>query len=213
MNTGDYKQLARLRKVVNVEKYDSKKHYECDIFLRNSVWGIVPENIHSKENRYIEMRHTDYEFLLKTNRLYDQWHEMEGINEIVACGEYVAEKSRKVMHDNPTTILNILAPKVKTNKILRLISCTRIDADKGWNEMVKLMDMLRAANIKYEWNIFTNNKLGVECDYEEVHFYKQRFDIWDYLADSDYTVLLSKYERTSLHSTRELTIWNSLYSK
>ena len=130
INTGDYKQLGRIRKIVNVEKYDSRKQYKCDIFLRNSVWGIKPTNIKSKENRYIEMRHTDYEFLAKTNRLDDQYSEMPEINEIVACGEYVAEKSRLVMKDNPTTILNILAPKVKTNKILRLISCTRIDADK-----------------------------------------------------------------------------------
>lgn len=194
MNTGDAKQLGRLRKIVNVERYDSKKEYVCDIFIRNSVWGIIPENIYSKENRYIEMRHTDYEFLQKTNRLDDQWHEMPEINEVVACGEFVGKQSRKVMHDKPTTILNILAPKIKTNKILRLISCTRIDADKGWENMVKLMDMLRAANIKYEWNIFTNNKLDAKCDYEEVHFYKQRFDIWDYLADADYTALLSRYE-------------------
>ena len=194
MNTGNYKQVARLRKIVNVERYDGHKQYECDIFIRNSVWGIVPDNIHSKENRYIEMRHTDYEFLQKRGVVDDQYHEMPEINEIVACGEYVAEKSIQVMGDNPTTILNILAPKVKTNKILKLISCTRLDADKGWDEMVELMNKLRAAGIKYEWKIFTNNKLDVKCDYEEVHFYKQRFDIWDYLAESDYTVLLSKYE-------------------
>ena len=193
-NTGNYKQLARLRKIVNVERYDSSKEYVCDIFIRNSVWGIVPENIYSKENRYIEMTHTDYEFLQKRNILEDQHHNMPEINEVVACGEYVAKQRQKVYGDNPTPIINILAPKVKTNKILKLISCTRLDKDKGWDRMVKLMEMLRAANIKFEWKIFTNNKLDVKCDYEEVHFYKPRFDIWDYLAEADYTVLLSNYE-------------------
>ena len=189
---GDYKQLGRLRKLVKVEKYNSRTKYKCDIFLRNSVWGIVPDNIKAK--RYIEMRHTDYVFLQNRGVLEDQYHEMPEIKEIVGCGEFVSKQSRKALGDNPTTILNILAPKIKTNKILKLISCTRIDSDKGWDEMVKLMDMLRAANIKFEWKIFTNNKLDVKCDYEEVHFYEQRFDIWDYLAEADYTVLLSKYE-------------------
>ena len=52
--------------------------------------------------------------------------------------------------------------------------------------------MLRKANIKFEWKIFTNSK--VECDYEEIHIYRQRFDIWDYLVEADYTVLLSDSE-------------------
>jgi hypothetical protein len=44
-----------------MEKYDKKKSYICDIFIRNSVWGTVPENVTSLDNRYIEMRHADYE--------------------------------------------------------------------------------------------------------------------------------------------------------
>ena len=58
--------------------------------------------------------------------------------------------------------------------------------------MLILADKLKNANIKFEWNIFTNSK--VECNYEEIHFYKQRFDIWDYLVEADYTVLLSDSE-------------------
>ena len=58
--------------------------------------------------------------------------------------------------------------------------------------MLIFADMLRKANIKFELMIFTNNPQ--ECEYEEIHFYKQRFDIWDYLADADYTVLLSDSE-------------------
>ena len=194
LNSGDYKQLARLARIVKIEKFNPKVEYKCNIFLRNSVWGVVPDNI--KADRYVEMRHTDYMFLKNRGILEDQYHVMPEIKEIIACGKYVAKKSTEALGDKPTTILNILAPKVKTNKILRLISCTRLDEDKGWDLMLKLMEMLKKANIKFEWNIFTNNKLGAKCDYEEVHFYEQRFDIWDYLADADYTVLLSKYEGT-----------------
>ncbi len=117
--------------------------------------------------------------------------------------------SHEALGDNPTTIKNILLPRKKTNKILRLISCTRIDPEKGWNRMLRLMEMMKTANIKFEWNIFTNNPQ--KCDYEEVHFYKSRYDIWDYLANSHYTVLLSDSERIILYNTREPTISGAMY--
>jgi glycosyltransferase involved in cell wall biosynthesis len=139
----------------------------------------------------IEMRHANYKYLLEHNKLYSQYQDM-GIKEIVGCGEFVSKMSHEALGDNPTTIKNILLPRKETNKIIRLISCTRIDKEKGWNRMLKLMDMMRNAEIKFQWDIFTNNPQN--CNYEEVHFYKQRYDIWDYLANADYTVLLSDSE-------------------
>lgn len=188
-NGGDIERLAKMSRLVNIEKYDPNKEYECDIFFRNSVWGITPKNI--KYKRAIEMRHADYKALADLNKLWGQYNDM-GIKEVVACGNYVGEMSNIVMHDNPKVIKNILLPNQKTKKILKLVSCTRIDAEKGWNRMLKMMDMMKKAGIKFEWKIFTNS--FQYCPYEEVHFYKQRWDIWDYLADADYTVLLSDRE-------------------
>ena len=59
--------------------------------------------------------------------------------------------------------------------------------------MLKLMEMMKDAKIKFQWDIYTN-ATQYKCNYEEVHFHKQRYDIWDYLASSDYTVLLSDSE-------------------
>ena len=188
--TGDKQRLYKMGRLVDLEKYEEGKEYKCDIFIRNSVWGTIPKNIKAK--RMIEMRHADYKFLLDRGVLYDQYKPM-GIDEIVACGDYVASKSKEVLNDNPVSIHNILLPRADTKRIIKLISCTRIDANKGWKRMLKLMQMLRDADIKFEWKIFTNST-GYKCDFEEVHFYKYRYDIWDYLADADYTVLLSDSE-------------------
>lgn len=188
-NGGDAERLRKMSRLVKVEKYDPSKQYECDIFLRNSVWGIAPKNI--KYKRAIEMRHADYKALLELDKLWGQYTNL-GIKEVVACGEYVGKMSQEVMHDNPKVIKNILLPRQKTNKILKLVSCTRIDKEKGWNRMLEMMRMMKNANIKFEWDIYTNNKQ--QCDYEEVHFYKQRYDIWDYIANADYCVLLSDRE-------------------
>ena len=188
--TGDAKRLRKMSNIVKMEKYEEGKIYECDIFIRNSVWGLIPKNIKAK--RMIEMRHANYKYLLEQGLLYQQYKDM-GIKEIVGCGDFVSKMSDEVLHDHPTTIKNILLPRKKTNKVLKLISCTRLDPAKGWNRMLKMMGMMRKAGIKFEWNIFTNSTM-YKCNYEEVHFYKQRYDIWDYLASSDYTVLLSDSE-------------------
>lgn len=186
---GDPVRLRKMSYLVKMEKYDESKIYECDIFIRNSVWGIAPENIKAK--RMLEMRHANYKYLIDNNLLYQQYKDM-GIKEIVGCGEFVSRMSNEVLHDNPTTIKNILLPKRETNKVIKLISCTRLDQAKGWDRMLKMAEMMRQAGIKFEWNIFTNSKQ--KCIYEEIHFWKQRYDIWDYLADADYTVLLSDSE-------------------
>ena len=187
--SADSTRLKKMKHLVKCELYNQDKEYECNIFIRNSVWGLVPKNI--KANRMIEMRHANYKFLLDKGKLYQQYHDM-GIKEIVGCGEFVSEMSNLVLHDNPTTIKNILLPKKETSKVLKLISCMRIDPEKGWNRMLTLCKMLREANIKFTWDIFTNNPK--QCEYEEIHFWKQRYDIWDYLASADYTVLLSDSE-------------------
>lgn len=187
--SADAERFNKMEKLVKMEKYDENKVYECDIFIRNSVWGIIPKNIKAK--RMIEMRHANYKYLLEKGWLYQQYKDM-GIKEIVGCGEFVSKMSHETLGDNPTTIKNILLPRKETNKVLKLISCTRIDGAKGWGRMKKMIEMMIGAGIKFEWNIFTNSPQ--KCDYEEVHFYKQRYDIWDWLASSDYTVLLSDSE-------------------
>lgn len=191
--SSDPLRLAKMRSLVKCEQYEEGKEYECDIFIRNSVWGTIPKGIKAKEKRYIENTHANYKFLLDKGKLYQQWHKMDEINEIVGCGEFVSEMRKLVMGDNPKTIKNILLPNKTTNKVIHLISCTRLDPEKGWNRMLKLADMLRKANIKFEWNIFTNSK-EYKSTYEEIHIWKQRYDIWDYLVDADYSVLLSDSE-------------------
>ena len=190
--TGDMERTKIMRRLVKCEVYKEGTEYECDIFIRCSVWGTIPKNIKAK--RMIEMRHANYKYLLDKGKLYSQYQSM-GIKEIVGCGEFVSEMSNLVLHDNPTTIKNILLPRKETNKVLHMISCTRLDAEKGWGRMLKLADMMRKAGIKFTWDIFTNSPR--QCEYEEIHFWKQRYDIWDHLANADYTVLLSDSEGLS----------------
>ena len=116
--SGDKEQIKRLQRLVKTEIYDKNKNYECDIFIRCSVWGVVPNNVISKDNRYLEMRHANYKFLYDKGKLFTQYHKMDKVNEIIGCGDFVSQMSRLVMSDNPTTIKNILAPKKETKSVL-----------------------------------------------------------------------------------------------
>lgn len=187
---GDPLQIKRLSNLVKVIKYNKGKQYTCDIFIRNSVWGTVPENIISLDNRYIEMRHADYEWLLNRGVLFDQYHPFSKTNEVIGCAEHVSRKSDKVLHDHPITIRNILGEKHP--KKLRFISCMRIDSEKGWNRMLTMGEMMRNAGIDFQWDIYTNNPQKAVP--EEFKFHQQTFEIWEPLSRADYCVLLSNAE-------------------
>ena len=188
--SGDPYQINRLSNIVKMVKYDKNKTYTCDIFIRNSVWGTVPDNIISKDNRYIEIRHADYEWLLNRGVLYDQYHPSKKTNEVVGCAEHVSQKSKKVLHDNPITIPNILGNKHERK--LKLISCMRIDKEKGWDRMIQMAQMMKNASINFVWDIYTNNPQ--KTDIKEFIFHPQTFEIWDELSRADYCVLLSNAE-------------------
>lgn len=191
-DTGDYTQIKRFKPYCELIKYDKNRQYECDIFIRNSVWGSVPDNVTSRENKYIEMTHANYKWLSDLKVLHTQYQKFSKTNIIVGCGYFVSKMREKVLGDKCTTIQNILAPTKEVEPVLHLISCTRIDTEKGGGRMQKLCEMLREAGIKFDWKIFTNGLHPLTG--EEIHYYTPRYDVFDYIADADYTVLLSDSE-------------------
>ena len=66
------KRLQMMKELVKTSRYQEGKQYNTDIFIRNSVWGRIPNNITYKYD--IEMRHADYNFLLKLGVLGIQYY-------------------------------------------------------------------------------------------------------------------------------------------
>ena len=79
---GNKKRIELMRNLVKLSRYDKNKTYNTDIYIRNSVWGLIPKNINYKYD--IEMRHADYKYLLKIGQLGIQY-KPAGIKHIVAC--------------------------------------------------------------------------------------------------------------------------------
>lgn len=200
---GKRKRIEYMKKLVKLRKYSKKANYETDIYIRNSVWGLIPNNINYKYA--IEMRHADYKFLLKLGLLGKQY-KPANIKNIVACSEHVSKMSDEILGDNPKVLYNPILPKMKVDKVFHFVSFMRIDKYKGIERMNKLYTMLKEANIQFEWNIFTNSKYKSKVD--EIHFWKARIGLENYVSylnDADYSILLSDSEGCPYQVLESLT--------
>lgn len=189
---GKRTRINLMKKLVKLERYNENKEYNTDIYIRNSVWGIIPTNILFKYA--IEIRHADYKVLLEQDLLYKQY-KPSNIKHIVGVSKHVSKMSKQVLGDDPKTFYNPILPVMKTNKVYHFISFMRINKNKGLERMNIFYNKLKEANISFEWNIFTNSNYKSNVD--EIHFWKARVGIEnyiDYLVDSDFTVLLSDSE-------------------
>lgn len=191
-DTADSRQLRRIGQYVELERYDRSKKYETDIFMRTSTWKVPIDNIKAK--KYVDMCHNDYKYLKSKGVLSHTYTPLPWECETVGCGENAAEGYRKTTGKKAIAIENLLGEKKKPEKILKLFSSCRLNDEKGLNNMVKLRDMLRKAGIKFEWRVFTTIQSEKVLDGDEIHYYKPQYDLHDYIADSDYSVLLSKLE-------------------
>ena len=159
------------------------------------------------------MKHANYKYLKDTGKLEQQYVLDDRVTEHLACGEFVAMMYEEVSGQKIPFIPNILAPKKKTEKIYRFLSTSRVyDEDKGWKEILKFCEMLKAAKIKFEFTIFSKLPPDVtRIPYEEIHVYEPRLDIQDYIADTDYIVLFTKSEGRPYSIAERTTIWKTLY--
>ena len=186
------KRLQMMKELVKTTRYKKGKVYNTDIYIRNSVWGIIPENINFKYD--IEMRHADYMYLLKLGLLGNQY-KSQGIKHIVACSKHVAKMSDYIFGDDPKVLYNPVLPRLPSKKVYHFVSFMRVSKSKGVDRMNTFYNMLKLAGISFEWNIFTDTKFHSNVD--EIHFWKARQGLEnyiDYLVDADYSVLLSDSE-------------------
>ncbi len=176
-------QLRRLRKYVKSIKYDNQK-IKCKKLFMNYDISII-DNVEAEE--YIEIIHC----VFKHNILEPHTHPK--IDKYYAVGQEACDSFKEitglgceVLH-NP---LDIDKPK----KILKLLSATRLDSDKGkvLERTRKLANELEKNNIPYRWLIFTTSDDKLKNP--NITFMKPQLDIRNYIADTDYLVQLSDTE-------------------
>lgn len=191
-DVGSMKQLKRLNKYVNVEHRNRDKTYICNILLIASNWSGSPKNI--KYDKCISTVHSDYKYF--NEQLKANLSVVKEADEVVCVSKNAADSIKELFGIDGRIIPNILGKKEKTNKILHLVSFTRLSEEKGYSRICTLVKILKENNIKFDWKIFSDieGKNLEKINYPEVIFMKPTLNIYDYIVDADYVVQLSDTE-------------------
>ena len=181
--TEDFKNV--LSKYADCVIYDKQGYYDCDVLLHNYQDNALKPNIHARQT--FILLHCDYAKMSHSGAF-------DGHMRYIAVSEKAAENMRKVYKIDCTAIEPFLVEH-KPNKVLRLVSATRLTKEKGFNRMQRLCEILRANNIRFQWLVFSEYSKQIADFPEFINMGKQSNDVvMDYMADADYVVQLSDHE-------------------
>ena len=195
---GDADMMNHIAKVARVIQYRTGDKVICDVFIFGYGWEQdLFDNLEAKE--IIQTFHADYvcrhlhpcENGRITRRFGVADNTTEGIRE-----HYAWAKDIVTMY-NPYTVK-------KPKKVLKLISPTRLTAEKGFNRMVAFANALDKAGIPFHWTIYTDKPR--DFPNKSVAVMPHRLDVLDFIADADYLVQLSDTEGYSYSIVEALSV-------
>lgn len=180
--------LKELRKYAVCTTY-TYQHFDTDILVWNSSWGEYPNTISFKKAP-TQILHADYEEVFKMCGF--RYTIPNYPTNYVAVSNHVSKVFERMYGIKSKVIHNLLNPDIKVEKVLRLISCTRITKEKGLDNIVKFAQMLMKFNKKFIWLIFGNGNIPNELKMiPNIVFMGVSYDLTSYVADSDYLIHLS----------------------
>lgn len=186
--TAHRKQLERLEKYCICYKHTTQR-IKCDVAIINWDTSII-DFIEDGADIY-QTIHGDY-----SNPVYT-WRPLTHprIKQYICITKHVLKTFKELMHvDNVMLGYNPL--EVDDNdKLLIMVSATRLSPIKGKDRMIKLAQALNDKGINYIWYIFTNDTDAIKND--NVIYMKPRLDVGKWLAKADYVVQLSDTEACS----------------
>ena len=191
-DSGNIIQLKRYNKYVEVEHRNRDKQYECDTLLIASNWAEFPSNI--KYKKCITTIHSDYKYF--NEQLRSNLTVVKQANEIICVSKQASDSIYDLFGLKNKIIPNILGQRKKINKILHLVSFTRLSVEKGYDRICNFIKILKDNNIKFDWKIFSDAEYWKidKLNCPEVIFMKPTLDVYDYIVDADYVVQLSDTE-------------------
>lgn len=179
-------QYNRLKRIVRV--VENTEHIECDtVVVMHIATKIIPSNI--KYNKKIQMVHGCKSIA---------YSNIGDCDVLVPVSE-TASKSfgNEIKDKNVEVILNPMKVS-KPNKILKLVSATRLTQEKGGDRILKLAKQLRDKNIPFIWYVFSNLRLikskHKKDEYSGIIEMPATLDISSWIKECDYLVQLSDTE-------------------
>ena len=180
-----YEQQFRLKRIVRVEQNRKDLDIYCDTIMMNNLLDPMPSSV-KKYNKKIRIIHGC--------KLYDDWKipENDNYDYVVPVSDSVMESFKNEIILDKCKVINNITYTTKSRPALRLISATRLSAEKGGKRIVQLAKMLNAENIPFIWTVFTNDKFPENVD--GIVLMKPQLNISPYIASSDYLIQLSDTE-------------------
>lgn len=179
----DIEQVKRLSENVECIWWNGADKIECDRLFVNYYGNDLIDKCEAKE--IIQIIHCDYKAQGIMPNIHPKIDKFIGVSKQV-CKSFEELTGRKCeLIYNP---INIDKPK----KLLKLISATRLTAEKGKKRMEKLGNMLNEKGINYIWYVFTDDIRAI--DNPNIVYMKPRLDITTYINECDYLVQLSDSE-------------------
>ena len=184
--TGNEKQIARLQKYCMVYRHINQK-IKCKVAIINYDVSIIPF-IEEGADIY-QTIHGDY-----SNAVYT-WKPLTHprIKSYICITKYMEETFKQIAHcDNTLLCYNPLTIDKDDEKMLILVSATRLTKIKGKDRMIALANALDNAGINYIWYVFTNDVNAINNP--NVVYMKPRLDVRRWISKADYVIQLSDTE-------------------
>ena len=173
----DPDQLTRLLPYAEVTS-DFRRTIVCDTAINCRYVLELPNNIEYK--KYIQVVHTC--------KMKDYWTIKDKADEII----YVSGVAADTFGDTEGKVIHNLTDPRDTNKMLILVSATRLSYEKGGQRMIDFARLLEKHNIDYTWFVFTDERLpGAPSG---MIFKQPTLNIAPYIKAADFLVQLSDQE-------------------
>lgn len=129
-------------------------------------------------------------------------------------GKNIAKKFKEKYGWECGVVPYLLDDDIKTEKVLRLITLSRIGKEKGFKRKAILAKLLKASGRPFLWDIWGGGFDDVYVrqvkswfeDIPEVSFHGEMFDLWSFVKDADYLVQLSDTEGWCMSIYEALTL-------
>lgn len=181
----DPNQLNRLKRIVKVVQ--STEPIECDtVVVMHIATKAIPSNI--KYKKIIRMVHGCKSIAYSNISECDTLVPVSDTARI-SFGNELKDFNTKVIW-NPMLV-------ERPKKILKLISATRLTAEKGGQRMLELARLLKASGIPFIWYVFSNRDLKKKLkkeDFNGIVEMPPTLNISSWIKECDYLVQLSDTE-------------------
>jgi len=178
----DPDQLVRLSHYVLCRKWRQGERIRCKRAFLNYNCGIL-DWVDADE--YYQVIHGDYK------ELRIKPYTPSKIDKVICVSDKAAKSYEELLGIKCEVSYNPIVPP-EPQKVLRLVSATRLTWEKGRDRMITLVRMLHERGVVFDWQIFTDSQEPFADP--SVVFRTPVLNIADYVSGADYLVQLSSNE-------------------